>query len=108
MMELGACVCTVHQPPACDVCPIRLHCQAYGDVQQYLSHGGELTQTDAPVVSQYPAKVSVTYVLCLLSIAEFDKRRYAWSKRQHLFSREDGLHAATPTKCYESDCSIAS
>lgn len=84
MMELGACVCTVHQPPACEVCPINLHCQAYGDVQQYLSHGGELTQTDAPVVSQYPAKVSVMHVLCLLSIAGFDKRMYAWFKRQHL------------------------
>ena len=58
MMELGACICTVHQPPACNLCPIRMHCQAYGDLQEYVSQGGQLTDIEAPLVSQYPSKVS--------------------------------------------------
>ncbi|DBB06496.1 TPA: hypothetical protein ACH3X1_012048 [Trebouxia sp. C0004] len=56
MMELGACICTVHQPPACGACPIQVHCQAYRDMQEYISQGGDVTQTDAPVVTQYPSK----------------------------------------------------
>lgn len=58
-MELGACVCTVHQPPACSSCPIQQHCNAYADVQQFLADGGEAADTDMPLVTQYPAKVSV-------------------------------------------------
>lgn len=57
MMELGACICTVHQPPACGACPIQMHCQAYRDMQEYISQGADVTQTDAPVVTQYPSKV---------------------------------------------------
>lgn len=48
-MELGAMVCTVHQPPSCSSCPLRGVCGAYADVLQ--NPGGEL-----PVTS-YPAKV---------------------------------------------------
>ncbi|KAL3154142.1 hypothetical protein ABBQ32_013669 [Trebouxia sp. C0010 RCD-2024] len=56
MMELGACVCTVHQPPACKACPIRGHCRAYAEVQDYLLQGGEPSSVDAPQVLHYPAK----------------------------------------------------
>ena len=58
MMELGACVCTVHQPPACFSCPINQHCNAYADVQQFLADGGDAADTDMPLVTQYPAKAS--------------------------------------------------
>lgn len=57
-MELGACICTVHQPPACNVCPIRAHCRALRDLQDFEAQGGDLTGVDAPLVSQYPAKAS--------------------------------------------------
>ncbi|KAL0055531.1 hypothetical protein WJX82_001534 [Trebouxia sp. C0006] len=56
MMELGACICTVHQPPACGACPIQMHCQAYKDMQEFTSQGGNAPQTDAPVITQYPSK----------------------------------------------------
>lgn len=60
MMELGACICTVHQPPACEACPIQMHCQAYRDMQEFTSQGGDATHTDAPVVTQYPSKAVKT------------------------------------------------
>ena len=56
-MELGACICTVHQPPECSSCPIQAHCQARQDLKEYISQGGHVTGVDAPLVSQYPAKV---------------------------------------------------
>ena len=55
MMELGATVCTVHQPPNCAECPIRLHCSAYSEVQAHAAAGGDLA--DAPSVMAYPGKV---------------------------------------------------
>lgn len=58
MMELGACVCTVHQPPDCKACPIQGHCGAYTELQDFLLQGGKPSCVDAPQVIQYPAKVS--------------------------------------------------
>ena len=49
VMELGATVCTVHQPPSCAACPLRNICQAYADVQAQ--------PETAPRVTAYPAKV---------------------------------------------------
>ena len=49
VMELGATVCTVHQPPSCASCPLRGVCHAYADVLE--NPGG------APPVTSYPAKV---------------------------------------------------
>ena len=51
-MELGAKVCTVHTPPDCVHCPIRLQCQARADVEDY---GGD--PAGAPSVMAYPRKV---------------------------------------------------
>ncbi len=51
-----------------------MHCQAYRDMQQFISQGGDVTQTDAPVVTQYPSKVSGS--LCLLSLHRLAK---AWT-----------------------------
>lgn len=65
MMELGACVCTVHQPPNCKACPIQRHCRAYAELQDYLLQGGEPSCDDAPQVTQYPAKVTQCNVLGL-------------------------------------------
>ena len=59
MMELGACVCTVHHPPACSSCPIGVHCEAYQDVQDYVDQGGQVSDLEAPLVTQYPSKVSI-------------------------------------------------
>lgn len=58
MMELGACVCTVHQPPDCIACPIQGHCHAYAELQDYPLQGGGHSCGDAPQVTQYPAKVT--------------------------------------------------
>lgn len=63
-MELGATVCTVHQPPACAQCPIRQHCAAYTAVQAHASAGGD--PADAPSVMAYPAKV--LHLLCSSAI----------------------------------------
>ena len=49
-MELGATVCTVHQPPACAACPLAGACQAYAAVLQ--------DPAAAPPVTRYPPKVS--------------------------------------------------
>ena len=70
MMELGACVCTVHQAPACADCPIQQHCHAYADVQQYLADSGDPADTDMPLVTQYPAKVRL-YQTLPLSLKRF-------------------------------------
>ena len=35
-----------------------MHCQAYGDLQEYVSQGGQPTDIEAPLVTQYPSKVS--------------------------------------------------
>lgn len=58
MMELGACICTVHQPPSCSSCPISHHCKAYADVQQFLAEGGSPDDLEMPHVTQYPSKAS--------------------------------------------------
>ena len=55
VMELGATVCTVHQPPACAGCPIRHQCAAYAAVQAHTAADGD--PTDAPSVMAYPGKV---------------------------------------------------
>ncbi|KAK9809860.1 hypothetical protein WJX72_000467 [[Myrmecia] bisecta] len=57
MMELGATVCTVHQPPTCQDCPIRNQCQAVAVVEQFVSDGGDRAAPRAPTVVQYPSKV---------------------------------------------------
>ena len=49
VMELGATVCTVHQPPSCASCPLRSVCQAYADVLR--------SPASAVPVTSYPAKV---------------------------------------------------
>lgn len=54
-MELGAKVCTVHQPPACAHCPIKRQCQAYAEVEGHQAAGGD--PADAPSVMTYPGKV---------------------------------------------------
>ena len=54
-MELGAKVCTVHQPPDCETCPIRQQCQARAEVEDYLAAGGD--PASAPSVMAYPGKV---------------------------------------------------
>ena len=54
-MELGAKVCTVHQPPDCAQCPIRRQCQAYAEVEEHRVAGGD--PADAPSVMAYPGKV---------------------------------------------------
>ena len=66
MMELGACICTVHQPPACKSCPISVHCQAYQDVQDYVDHGGQVSDLEAPTVTQYPSKVSTRSLVAVI------------------------------------------
>ena len=54
-MELGAKVCTVHQPPDCAHCPIMRQCQANAQVEEHRAAGGDLA--DAPSVMAYPGKV---------------------------------------------------
>ncbi len=54
-MELGAKVCTVHQPPDCAQCPIKRQCQAYAEVEEHRAAGGD--PADAPSVMAYPGKV---------------------------------------------------
>ena len=54
-MELGAKVCTVHQPPDCAQCPIKRQCQAYAEVEEHRAAGGN--PADAPSVMAYPGKV---------------------------------------------------
>ena len=54
-MELGAKVCTVHQPPDCAQCPIRRRCQAYAEVEEYQAARGD--PANAPSVMAYPGKV---------------------------------------------------
>ena len=52
-MELGASVCTIHQPPSCSVCPIMGHCKAFRRQRESLR-----SDTAAAVsVSDYPVKV---------------------------------------------------
>lgn len=53
-MELGAKVCTVHQPPDCAHCPIRRQCLAYAEVAAHEAAGG--APADAPSVMAYPGK----------------------------------------------------
>ena len=55
VMELGAKVCTVHQPPDCAACPIRQQCQAHAEVEEYRAAGGD--PASAPSVMAYPCKV---------------------------------------------------
>ena len=55
VMELGAKVCTVHQPPDCAHCPIRRQCQAYAQVEEHRVAGGG--PANAPSVMAYPGKV---------------------------------------------------
>ncbi len=49
VMELGATVCTVAQPPSCSACPLRDVCGAFADVRA--------NPDRAPPVTVYPAKV---------------------------------------------------
>ena len=59
VMELGATVCTVHQPPDCAGCPINRQCQAYGAVLAHQQSGGVPGDADAPPsVTAYPSKAS--------------------------------------------------
>jgi len=55
VMELGAKVCTVHQPPDCAACPIGQQCQAHAEVEEYRGAGGD--PASAPSVMAYPCKV---------------------------------------------------
>ena len=54
-MELGASVCTIHQAPKCEGCPISEHCLAYKRQKlQDTDAAGNVIQ-----VSRFPVKVPV-------------------------------------------------
>lgn len=56
VMELGASVCTIHQPPSCGTCPIQTHCSAYQrQRRKECNDSGEpLRVTDYPVKVVFP------------------------------------------------------
>ncbi len=54
-MELGATVCTVHQAPNCNNCPIKGQCLAHAVVEEHRLSGGD--PSAAPSVMAYPEKV---------------------------------------------------
>lgn len=54
-MELGASVCTIHQPPSCKKCPILGHCKAHRRQEESLRDN----EAAAFSVSDYPIKVAL-------------------------------------------------
>ena len=59
MMELGARECTVQQAPQCFSCPIRMHCHAFSDLENFVEGGGCAKQGMSRFVIAYPAKVGL-------------------------------------------------
>ncbi|KAJ7548609.1 hypothetical protein O6H91_07G019200 [Diphasiastrum complanatum] len=74
LMELGATVCTKHNP-SCSSCPISNHCKALALVAQHESLTNGPTDTVALVVTDFPTKVIKAsprkeYVaVCILEVA---------------------------------------
>ncbi|BDA41049.1 Adenine DNA glycosylase [Coccomyxa sp. Obi] len=72
VMELGATVCTVHQPPNCTNCPIKGQCLAYAAVEEHRLSGGD--PSTAPNVMAYPEKVEkakrseVSVAVCVFEV----------------------------------------